>query len=271
MKQIFLAGVLAAFISVPGLLAQARHLPKDEVDAYNAMIQAQTADARIAAAENFVTKFPDSPLKPTALYFEAVSYEQKGDYPNTVVFGERTLEADPNHYEAMLLLAGTIAQHTREYDLDRAEKLAKVAKYANGALELLKTAPKPNPNLTDDRWEAAKKDMASEAHAALGMAALATKKYDVAETEFKAAIDGAADPDPATMVRLGRTYEDDGKYDDAVAQFNKVMALPNVDTRIKQIAQAERVRALQAKGALKPAAPAAPAKPEPPKPEPPKQ
>jgi hypothetical protein len=41
---------------------------------------------------------------------------------------------------------------------------------------LLKTAPKPNANITDDQWTAAKKDFAAEAHAALGMGAMARKK-----------------------------------------------------------------------------------------------
>jgi hypothetical protein len=69
------------------------------------MFGAQTADARIAAAENVLTKFADTEFKAVALYFEAASYEQKGDYEHTVVFGERTLEADPKHYQAMLMLA----------------------------------------------------------------------------------------------------------------------------------------------------------------------
>jgi uncharacterized protein HemY len=81
-----------------------------------------------------------------------------------------------------------IAQHTKEFDLDREEKLAQVEKYAKTALELLKDAPKPNPNITDDQWTAAKKDFASEAHTALGMGAMARKKYDVAESEFKLAM-----------------------------------------------------------------------------------
>jgi hypothetical protein len=71
------------------------------------------------------------------------------------------------------------------------------------------------------------------------------------------------------MVRLGRVYSDEGKFDEAIAQFEKVMAMPDINAQVKQVAQAERVRTIQKKGPAKPAD-AAPANPAPPKPEVPK-
>jgi tetratricopeptide (TPR) repeat protein len=273
MTKIILRGALALAVALPGLLAQPKPKSTEEYEALKAMFGAETPDARIAAAENVLTKFADTQFKAVALYFEAASYQQKGDYEHTVVFGERTLEADPKHYQAMLMLATIIAQHTKEFDLDREEKLAQVEKYAKTALDLLKDAPKPNPNITDDQWTAAKKDFAAEAHAALGMGAMARKKNDVAESEFKLAIDVADKPDPAFMVRLGKVYSDDGKYDEAIAQFDKVMAMPDVNVQVKQVAQAERVRTIQKKNPAKPAdavSPANPANPGPPNPTTPK-
>jgi tetratricopeptide (TPR) repeat protein len=267
MKRTILRAALALAVALPALLAQPKPKSDAELEALKVMFAAQTADARIAAAENVLIKFADTDFKAVALYFEAASYDQKHDYEHTVVFCERTLEADPKYYQAMLLLAGTIAQRTKEFDLDREEKLAQVEKNANGALELLKDAPKPNQALTDDQWAAAKKDFASQAHAALGMGAMARKKFDVAESEFKLSIDIAAKPDPATIVRLGRAYIDDKKYDDAIAQFDKVMAMQDINVQVRQVAQAERVRAFQKKN---PPPPAAAAPPEPPKPETPK-
>jgi tetratricopeptide (TPR) repeat protein len=273
MKRIILRGALVLAVALPGLLAQPKPKSDAEVKALQAMFGAQTPDERIAAAENVLTKFADTDYKAEALYFEAVSYDQKHDYEHTVVYGERTLEADPKHYRAMLLLAGVIAQHTKEFDLDREEKLAQVEKYAKNALELIKDAPKPNPNLTDDQWAAAKKDFAAQAHTALGMGALARKKFDVAESEFKVSLESTDKPDPATMVRLGKAYMDDGKYDEAIAQFDKVMAMQDINLQVRQVAQAERVRAIQKKGGAKPGAaapPANPANPGPPQPETPK-
>lgn len=258
MNRIIISGMLALATGVSGLMAQKQPAPKSkgEVEAIQAMFNAKDADARIQAAENLIEKFRDTEFKSIALFFEAASYEQKGDYEKVVIYGERTLETDPKNYQAMLMLARNIAQHTREHDLDREEKLTKAEKYANSAQEILKDAPKPNPQLTDEQWESAKKDFAAQAHEAVALAAMVRKKYDVAVTEFKTAVDTSSQPDPATMVRLGAAYNLSGKYDDAIAVLDKVMAETDVHPAVKQFAQAEKVRAMQAKagGAAKPAA-----------------
>jgi tetratricopeptide (TPR) repeat protein len=259
MRRIILRGALALAVAVPCLLAQPKPKSQKELEALQAMFGAQTADARIAAAENVLTNFADSEFKTVTLYLEAVSYDQKHDYEHTLVFGERALEADPKYYQAMLLLAGVIAQHTKEFDLDREEKLAQVNKYAKTALDLIKDAPKPNPSLSDDQWTAGKKDLAAQAHAAIGVGALVSKKFGEAESEFKQSIEVADKPDAATMVRLGKAYSEDGKYDEAIAQFDKVMAMPDVSVQVRQIAQAERVRTIQKKSPPKPADAVAPA------------
>ncbi|HSW51065.1 MAG TPA: hypothetical protein VLH09_12865, partial [Bryobacteraceae bacterium] len=111
---------------------------QEEANAVMAILQAPDPDARIKAANQLVSKFNDSEFKGLALFFCAVSYQQKGDPDRMIVYAERTLEADKEHYQAMLLLAGAIAQRTREHDLDREEKLKAAEGYANKALELLK-------------------------------------------------------------------------------------------------------------------------------------
>jgi len=244
---------------------------KGEAEALQAMFSAQDPDARIAAADTVITKYADSDFKALALFFTAASYEQKGDYEKVIVFGERTLEADPKNYNAMLMLARNIAMRTKEFDLDREEKLGKVQKYVKGAEEAINAAAKPNPQLTDEQWASAKKDLISQGHEALGMSAMARKKYDDAAAEFKQAVEGASQPDATSMVRLAAAYNLGGKPDQAIPVLDKVLAMTDVHPQVKQFAQAERVRAMQAKGgAAKPAAPApaAPAAPAAPQPKP---
>ena len=260
MNRLLLAGLLALVSGLPGLMAQKQPQPKSqkELDAVKALFEAQTPDARITAAENLLLKFADTEFKPIALYLEAASYEQKNDFEKMVIFAERTIEADPKNYASMLMLAGGIAKRARENDLDLNEKLAQVEKYAKNALDALKDAQKPNPQLPDEQWVATKKDYIASAHEAYALSAMLRKKYDVAISEFKQSIEGAATPDPATMVRLGQAYNLAGKYDDAIAILDKVMAGADVHPQVKQFAQAERVRAIQAKGAgAKPPAPPA--------------
>ncbi len=266
MKKSMVVAVLIALVG--GVFASAQEAAKQpqpkskgELEAIQAMFNAQDPDARIAAAENLITKYADTEFKSVALLIAAMSCQQKNDVERMMVYAERTLEADPANYNAMLMLASATAQRTREHDLDREEKLTQAEKYANKAIQLIATAPKPNPNVTDEQWEAAKKDMTAQAHEALGMAQSARKKYDLAIAEFKLAVESAANPEPATRLRLGDAYHQVGKYDEAIECFDKVMSDQNAAPQIKQFAQSLRVRSVQARDKGKPSAPAAPTSP----------
>ncbi|HOL73140.1 MAG TPA: hypothetical protein PLA43_06035 [Bryobacteraceae bacterium] len=237
-----------------------------EGEALQAIFQATDANGRIKAADEFLVKFADSEFKPFILMVMAETYRAMNNYENTVIYAERCLEADPQNFMAMLLLASTIAQRTREHDLDREEKLGRVEKYVKTALELVEKAPRPRPDVTDDDWNKAKADFKAQGHEALGLAAMARKNYQAAVTEFKTAVEVSSTPDPATQVRLGAAYNLAGQYDHAIATLNQVMETPDLHPQIRQIAQAERARAMQAKAKANPpaesAAPA-PAAPEP--------
>jgi tetratricopeptide (TPR) repeat protein len=249
---------LAAMLAF-GQAKQPQPKSKAEAEAIMAVFNAQDPDARIAAAEGLLQKFADTEFKSIALQIAAMSAQQKNDFEKMVLYSERTLEADPKNYSAMLMLANGLAQRTREFDLDREEKLTRAEKYANSAMDLVKTAPKPRPDITDEQWDAAKKDFTAQSYEALGLSAMVRKKYDVAATNFKAAMDSGAQPDAATMVRLASSYNYLGKPDEAIAVLDKLNTLPDVSPQIKSVAQAERNNALKIKsGGAKSAAPTAP-------------
>lgn len=257
MRLLLTKSALALTVAATVLFAQKQPAPKSrgEAEAYNAVVTAMDPDARIKAAEAFLTKYADTELKAPVLFIEAYSYQQKNDYEKMIVYGERTLEADPKHYGAMLMLAKVIAQRTREFDLDREEKLTRAEKYAKTAMDLLKDAPKPNPQVTDEQWAEGKREYMAQAHQALGFAAAVRKNFDGAIAELKQALEEV--PDPVAMVRLAQVYDQAGKPDDALTLLEKVMAMQNLHPAIRQFAQAERVRATQLKSA-KPGTPPAP-------------
>jgi tetratricopeptide (TPR) repeat protein len=215
-------------------------------------VQTQTpdADTRIKGMQDFIVKYPDSDFKGLVLYVEAQTYQQKGDYEHMIVAGEQCLDTNPDptvKVQTMLMLASSIAQKTREFDLDKQEKLARVAKYTNDSLELLKTMEKPNPAVPDEAWANAKADMTAQAYEAQGMAAMANKDYDTAVKQFQLSAATAKTPDQATQVRLAAVYNLQGKHDDAIATLDKVLADTTLNPQVRQIAQAERARAIQAK------------------------
>ncbi len=261
MLRIFLITTMALSAALTLLAAdQKQPAPKSkgELDAVQEMLRAQDPDARIKAAETLITKYADTDYKSLALYVESMSYQQKNDYEKMVAYGEQSIQADPKQYQAMLLLAQSMAQRTREFDLDREEKLARAEKYAKDAMEIVKDLPKPNPQVTDDQWAEAKKEYMAQGHAALGYSAKARKNFDAAVTELKQAVDLAADP--IMMIQLAVVYDLQKKPDDALPLLEKVMAMSDVSAGVKQYAQAEKVRATQMKspGASPAATPAPP-------------
>jgi tetratricopeptide (TPR) repeat protein len=219
-----------------------------------AIQKAPDADARIKSAEEFLIKFADSEFKPGILRLLAASYEQKNDVDKTIIYAERALETDPQDYASMLMIANGLAGRTREFDLDKEEKLTRAEKYAQQVQDSLKTAVKPNPDLPDDQWEAIKKDMIAQVHVIRGQAAVLRKKFDVGIAEFKLAIEIGSTQDPIVLARLGEAYTAAEKYDDAIATFEKVMAMPNLHPQIRQYVQAKRAAIWEKRSGAKPAA-----------------
>jgi len=229
-----------------GQPAQKGPAPKSqgEAQAVQALVSAQgNADATIKAADELVTKYADTDFKEIALYMEATAYQQKGDAVKAQIYGEQVLAMNPKNFQVTLMMGEILAQKTRENDLDKEEKLTQATKYLNDTIDNLKTAAKPNPQLTDQQWEDGKKFVTAEAHNGLGLVALTRKKYDVAITEFKAAVD--LDPQPAYSVRLASADQMAGKNDEAIAICDKLLADPQLHPQIKAVAQ--NVKALASK------------------------
>ena len=216
-------------------------------------------DGIITAAEDLLAKFKDTDYKDTVLVQEAQAYQQKGDKDKAQIYAERALAANPNNYQAALMLADLTVQGTREHDLDLNDKLARADKYANQAITSVTAAEKPNnPQVTDQMWADFKKDMIAQAHDALGMSAIDRKDWDKAISELKMETEGAAHPEPAYQVRLASAYQSAGKYDEAIAAAEKIMNDSQVPQQIRSVAQAVRAGALTAKNGGKPATQNAP-------------
>jgi tetratricopeptide (TPR) repeat protein len=253
MKRLWKA--TAAALAVAGLaLAQEGPKPKSqkELDALLAIQNAATAEAKIAAVDELLTKFADTEFKSWALMNAAAAAQGANDYDKMIIYGERALEADPKNFQVMLMMSSGIAQRTREHDLDREEKLKRSEKLSNDALEAIKTATKP-AQLTDEQWEAGKKDAMANAYEALGLAAMVRKNHEEAAKQFQLAIDTSANPEPTTMVRLAATYNQLKKPDEALAVLDKLKAIPDVHPQVNAVAQSARNEAIKLKGGTAPA------------------
>lgn len=213
--------------------------------------QAQNWDAELTDINYVLENFADTEYKGMLLDMAIQAAQNKGDYAQTVAFGEQAVQLDPNNVEAYVKLAETIALHTRENDLDKDQSLKKVETDAHKALDLLKAASTPPSGIPADQWPAYKKQLEGQAHDALGMADDVAKKFPEAIEEYKTAL--AVYSNPIILTHMAKAYLDAKQYDDAIATDDKVLAMSETDApaNVKQFAQQQKDAATKMKGAAK--------------------
>lgn len=239
---------------------QPRPKSQKEVDALKkvqADQQAQNWGQEIQDINAVLENFADTEFKTQLLNMAMDAAQRQNDYAQTVVWGERVIQNDPNDIAARVMLAETIAAHTRENDLDKDQSLKKIDTYANKALDLLKNASTPPVGITEAQWPEYKKQLTSQAYDALGQAADLQKKFPDSINKFKSAID-AQPTNSVAIARLSKTYVDAKQYDDAISTADKVIAMNNAPAVVKQFAEQQKALATKLKGAGTGAAPAPP-------------
>ena len=250
-----LASTQAAQTAQPAQNSSQPH-PKSqkEVDALKkvqAAAQANDPKAVLQAIKDILENFTDTEYKPMLLNMAVQAAQQSGDYAETVVWGERAIQSDPNAIMPRVLLAESIAQNTHEHDLDKDQSIKKINDYANKSLELLKTAT-PSEGIPEAQWPEYKQRMTSQAYDALGQADVLNKNYPEAVKNFEAA--ASADPtNPLPEARLSKAYVDSKQYDEAIAAADKVLAMPNLPPQVKTYAEGQKNVATKLKSAAPPA------------------
>jgi tetratricopeptide (TPR) repeat protein len=230
---------ITALLAIPALTMFAQSAEEKQGIADIQAAAPKGIDALADAADAFVAKFPKSALRPTVLTAVADAYEGRGNSDRAQIYYQKTLDVDPKNYYAMLMLASEIAKGTKEFEIDEAAKTAKLnkaEKYAKDGLSLLALTPKPNPSATDEQWAAVKAEDEARGHEALGMIAMARKKYDNAVSEFKTASQAGANPQPTAMIRLAGAYNELGKFPDAISTLEKVLAIKDLPDAYKKVA-----------------------------------
>ena len=223
MKRICSLIALALACSL-ALWAQPQPKSQEELDAIMAIQNAQDADGRIAAAEKLLTDFKDTEFKEFANYMMMLSYQQKNDFENMMMYGELTLEHNPDNVGVLLQLSYAIPLRTREFDLDKEEKLAKSEDFAKRAFTLVPNLPKPDPNLPDEEWLLTKKDFMAQANESLGLVSLKREDYAGAADNFQKALDLAPQQNATTFYYMAQALHKGG---------DKTRALTAVESAIK--------------------------------------
>ena len=213
MKKIVLAILLAcAMVAATQVSTQAQAAPQNppaaqgasgggesaptikdpaEYNAYVNAIQQQDPNAKISALEAFLTQYPNSVMKTTALEVLMGTYQGANNGAKVVDTAKRLLTADPCSLSALALVTFNARQAVATGQNPQ-QNLADLAQYSNKGLECVKTAPKP-ATLQQAQFDDLKKKVNPIFEAGAGFAALQNKDYENAKTHLRAAVEAQPD------------------------------------------------------------------------------
>lgn len=225
MKKLLLSLVLAS-LAVGAAFGQGPQ-PKsqEEINALIAVQNAPDPNAKIEAGQTLLKDFKDTEFKAWTNLQMMIAAQQLNDYERLMVFGQETLSHDPTEVGALLTLAEVIPMRTKEFDLDKDEKLNQAEDYAKQALKVIPVKPNPNPEqIPEEQWLMAKKDFMATANKALGLVESKRGNGDEAVNYFQQSLEVAAQQDPSVFYFMAETYQRDGKKAEALDAINKSIA-----------------------------------------------
>ena len=250
MTRTILGAALVLALCAPIFAQEPRPKSQKEGEALMAIHDATDADMRIGAIHDLLTKFKNTEFKEYANFMMMMSYQQKDDFEMMMLYGEKTLEINPDNIDTLISLGYAIPARTGEFDLDKEEKLARAEDFAKRALLAIPTLENPNPDVTADEWLIAKKDYMSQAHDALGLVALLRKDLESAEKSLRQSLQVASSQGSTTFYHLARTLKLQNKNDEAMEMVDKSIAAGGVMTGSGQdLAKVLKAQLIKAKAA----------------------
>lgn len=221
-----------------------------EFDAYKTAAAITDPAAQEKAADDFAAKFPDSELR--ALLYKGVmhSYQQANNADKMLAMSQKILTFDADDPEALLGVAQVLAERTRDTDLDKDQRLAESRKDAERALVTIDTDV-PTAGQPQDRIDAYKGYLRSEAYAILGTLDFNAKAWASSEANLRKSIDAfPQQPDPIAVFRLSVALDMQNKYPDALKYANQAVDLTKAGTNAGDAARKEKDRLIQLIGGI---------------------
>jgi tetratricopeptide (TPR) repeat protein len=226
-----------------------------EFDAYKTAAASTDAAGLEKAADDFATKFPDSELR-ILLYKNAMRlYQNSNNAEKTEAMGRKVLGLDPDDPEALVIVAEVIAERTRDSDIDKDQRYSEAVTMAQKATQTVDTDVQVPAGTAQDKIDAYKALLRSNAYSIMGTIAFKKDDYAAAQENLQKSIDAfPSQPDPVVVLRLALTLDKQQKYPEALKVANKAVEMTQDNTTIGTPARRERDRLQQLTGATPPAA-----------------
>jgi tetratricopeptide (TPR) repeat protein len=226
-----------------------------EFDAYKAAAASTDAAGLEKASDDFATKFPDSELR-ILLYKNAMRlYQNANNAEKTEAMGRKVLSLDADDPEALVTVAEVIAERTHDSDIDKDQRYSEAVAMAKKATETVDTDVQVPAGTPQDKIDAYKALLRSNAYSIMGTIAFKKDDYPSAQENLQKSIDAfPSQPDPVVVLRLALTLDKEQKYPEALKVANKAVEMTQDNTTIGTPARRERDRLQQLTGGTTPAA-----------------
>ena len=191
--------------------------------AFAAVIQNDAAK-KIELGEAFLLKYPESRYKSPVYGALVFAYVQAGNMQKMQEIGEKEIALAPNDVSTLALMGQTLPRSWKSSAPDAMQVLAKAEQYSKQAIEIAPTLTKPE-GMTEEAFTSAKNQALAMAHSGLGLVYVRRGKSAEAIPELEQAIKVDPNPDPVNFYLLGMANKAASHFDDAVAAFNKCVAM----------------------------------------------
>jgi len=176
------------------------------------------------AAEEFISKFPNSSYDRYAYAFLTVAYIQARQVDKGLATGEKTLELNPADFRTMGVISQTISRTVVDNAPDSAAKLEKAETYAKNAIAGAGAWVKPD-SMSDANFTTLKNETLMMGHASLGLVAIHRGNFEGAIPDLEQAVQLGPNTDPTNYYLLGLANQNSGHYDKAAEAFEKCSAI----------------------------------------------
>ena len=189
---------------------------REEYDTFVALTGEKDSQKRIALADAFLQKYPNSFVRDTVDVVLMQTYAQLNDVPKAVEAAHKAVQANPDKLEALTYLGFVFPFVFKATDPDATTKLSQAENDAKRGLEALQKIKKPE-NASEEQFNQAVKQQRAILNSCIGFVALQRKDYPAAITAFQT----AAEDNPAdiyTFYRMGVAYisADPRDYNNAI-------------------------------------------------------
>ena len=220
-----------------------------EESAYRAFYSTKPGelDKKIRLGNEFLKKFPESPLVEAVEAGLVTAYYDKQDWSNLYVAADGALAKKPDDVDVLATAGWVIPHFFDPSDPEADKRLEKAETYSKHALQVLATMPRPD-YLTPAQFAALKSQKTVQAHSALGLVFFRRADYENSVKELQQATQGNASPDPTDLFVLGVSLENLNRPVEAAEAFDRCGQIAGaLQDRCKGSAAEAKALATQAK------------------------